>query len=78
MLDLESEVNQRPGFNPHWIFFCFHVVKPLMPILALLPILCVCEKPNCVTLRIMGREFSEYEIFMAAFGDLLLLNLFLH
>ena len=25
--------------------FCFHVVKPLMPRLALLPMLCVCEKP---------------------------------
>ena len=24
----------------------FHVVKPLMPILALLPILSICEKPN--------------------------------
>ena len=25
-------------------FFSFHVVKPLMPIFALLPMLCVCEK----------------------------------
>ena len=41
VLDLESEVQ---GFNTHRSnillldFFCFHVVKPLMPILALLPI----------------------------------------
>ena len=26
----------------------FHVVKPPMPILALLPVLCVCEKPDWV------------------------------
>ena len=32
-----------PGFNPHWgehfitDFFCFHVVKFLMPILPMLP-----------------------------------------
>ena len=25
---------------------CFHVVKPLMPILALLSMLCVCENPD--------------------------------
>ena len=42
MLDLESEVIRGPGSILsggnifHWIFFCFHVVKPLMPILALL------------------------------------------
>ena len=23
----------------HWIVFCFHIVKPLLPILALLPFL---------------------------------------
>ena len=28
-------------------FFCFHVVKPLILILALLPMLCVCEDPAC-------------------------------
>ena len=27
-------------------FFCFHVVNPLKPILALLPMLCVCEKSD--------------------------------
>ena len=50
VLDLESEVNQRTGFNPHWgkkKMTEFHVVKPLMPILVLLPMLCVCEKLDC-------------------------------
>ena len=28
-------------------FFCFHIVKPRMPTLPLLPNLCVCEKRNC-------------------------------
>ena len=40
MLDLESEVNQRHGFDPHGgniLSLDFHVVKPLMPILASLP-----------------------------------------
>ena len=50
MLDLESEVMRGPGslFTGGNIllldFFCFHIVKPLMPILALLPLLCVWEK----------------------------------
>ena len=45
VLDLESEVMRGLGSIPtggnifHWIFFCFHVVKSLMPILALLPTL---------------------------------------
>ena len=30
----------------YWIF-SFHVVKPVMPILALLPMLCVCENSDC-------------------------------
>ena len=38
---VKSKVNQRPEFNPYWglllDFFCFHVVKPLMSILVLLP-----------------------------------------
>ena len=38
---LLKEVNQRPGLNPHWGYYCvtgilFHVVKSLMPILVLL------------------------------------------
>ena len=49
MLDLESEVQ---WFNTYWgnilllEFFCFHIVKPLMPILALLPISFNYEKPR--------------------------------
>ena len=51
MLDLESEVNQRPRFltkdnTLSLDFFGFHVVKPPMPILALLPMLCACENPD--------------------------------
>ena len=53
VLDLESEVIRGPGSIPtggnifHWIFFCFHVVKPLMPILALLATLFNYEKLDC-------------------------------
>ena len=49
VLDLESEVMRGPGSIPtggnifHWIF-CFHVVKPLLRILALLPFLCISKK----------------------------------
>ena len=49
MLDLESEVMRGLDSIPtegnifHWIF-CFHVVKLLIPILALLPFLCIFEK----------------------------------
>ena len=49
-LDLESEVMRDLGSIPtggnifHWIFFCFHVVKILLPILALLPFLCILKK----------------------------------
>ena len=38
MLDLGSEVNTHRGNILLLDFFCFHVVKPLMPILTLLPI----------------------------------------
>ena len=49
MLDLESEVQ---WFNTHWgnimflEIFCFHIVTPLMPILALLPFSFNYEKPR--------------------------------
>ena len=54
VLDMESEVNQMLGFNPHWggnilslIFFLFsHSKVSLMPILDLLPMFCVCETPG--------------------------------
>ena len=48
---MQSEVHERPDSIPNGInillldFFCFYVVKPQMPMLALLPMLCVCEKP---------------------------------
>ena len=54
VLDLESEAEQRSGFNPHWRyhfvagFFFFHVVKPLMPVLALLALCCVFVKNSSV------------------------------
>ena len=57
VLDLESEVMRGPGSIPTGgkilllDFFCFHVVKPLMPILALLPMLCDCENPDCEPLN---------------------------
>ena len=49
VLDLESEVMRGPGSIPtgdnifHWNF-CFHVVKALMIILALLPFWCIFKK----------------------------------
>ena len=50
MLDLESEVMTGPGSIPTrgniLPLDFFHVVKPLVPILALLPILSICEKPD--------------------------------
>ena len=50
VLDLESEVMRGPdsiptGGNILSLDF-FHGVKPLIPILALLPILSICEKPH--------------------------------
>ena len=51
MLDLESEAMRGPGSIPTGgnilSLGFFYVVKPLMPILALLPILSICEKPGC-------------------------------
>ena len=49
MLDLKSVVQ---WFNTHWgnilllDFFCFYKIKPLMPILALLPISFNYKKPR--------------------------------
>ena len=50
VLDLESGVMTGLGSIPtrgnifSLDFFCFHVVKPLLPILALLPFLCILKK----------------------------------
>ena len=63
---LELDVNQRHGFNSHWgqhfdtRFFCFHIVKPLMPILSLLPMLCVCKNPNLVVVSVAYCNFSKF------------------
>ena len=50
MLDIESEAMRGPGSIPTGgnilSLDFFHVVKPLMPILVLLPILSICEKPD--------------------------------
>ena len=50
VLDLESEVMRGLGSIPTrdnlLSLDFFHVIKPLMPILALLPILSICEKPE--------------------------------
>ena len=55
VLDLESEVMRgldersrfySQGARQHFSLDFFHIVKPPMPILALWPMLCVCEKPE--------------------------------
>ena len=64
MLDLESEVQ---WFSTHWgnilivDIFCFHIVKPLMSILALLPISFNYEKPRLYSsvIRIIKRISTE-------------------
>ena len=46
VLDLESEIMRGPGSIPLGVSFSldfFHVVKPLLPILALLLSLCISE-----------------------------------
>ena len=50
VLDLESEAMRGPGSIPTGgnilSLDFFHIVKLPMPILALLPMLCVCENPD--------------------------------
>ena len=52
VLDLESEVMRGTGSIPTvgniLSLDFFHIVKPPMPILALLPMLCICENPECL------------------------------
>ena len=61
VLDLESEVMRGLGSIPtggnifHQIFF--HIVKPPMPILALLPMLFVCENPEWSGRNLLGATF---------------------
>ena len=51
VLDLESEIMKGPGSIPTGNNILsqdfFHIVKPPMSILALLPLLCVFENPEC-------------------------------
>ena len=55
VLDLESEVMRGPGSIPTGgnilSMDLFHVVRPRMPILKLLPILSICEKPELIVLH---------------------------
>ena len=50
VLDFESEAMRGPGSIITWgnmlSLDFFHTVKPSMPILASLPMLCVCENPE--------------------------------
>ena len=39
-------------------FFVFHVIKRLMPILALLPILCICENPDFIFNTVVAAKRS--------------------
>ena len=52
VLDLESEVMRGTGPIPTvgniLSLDFFHIVKPQIPILALLPMLCICENPECL------------------------------
>ena len=47
-LGIRGKSEVIPHWGKHFItgFFCFHIVKPLMPILALLSMLCVYENPD--------------------------------
>ena len=64
MLDLESEIQ---WFNTQWgnillvDIFCFHIVKPLMPILALLSISFNYEKPRLMQIApsVVNVEMGE-------------------
>ena len=60
MLDLESEVVKGLGSIPTGgnilLLDFFHVVKPSMPILALLPMLCICENPEFYNFSEKGLE----------------------
>ena len=63
VLDLESEVMRGPGSIPTWgrgsilSLDFFYLVKPPMPILALLPMLCVCENPDWQTVHGLCTKF---------------------
>ena len=59
----EPRVQSSPGVALFTgFFFCFHIVKALMSILALLAILCVCENPDCLQLLTSATSRQEYQI----------------
>ena len=55
-------------------FFCFHIVKPLMPILALLPFLCISKRGSLnwahfiLEWFIRFLEFAEFTEFLIRLG----------
>ena len=62
MLDLESELMRGLGSIPLGVtfstgFFCFHIAKPLLPILALLPFLCISIKLLLLSSQIFRLTF---------------------
>ena len=66
VLDLESEVMRGLGSIPTGVtfftgFFCFHIVNPLLSILALLPFLCISKK-NSIDL-VKFTEFNQFTEF---------------
>ena len=71
MLDLGSEVQWFNTFV--YGIFCFHLVKPLMPILALLPISFNYEKPRMDYVFLFPcMEVFMYMAFVDANGSVLL------
>ena len=64
VLGLESEIVRGLGSIPtggntfHWIF-CFHVVNPLMSVLALLPTLFNDEKPRSAKWCMKNCQFKD-------------------
>ena len=72
VLDLESEVMRGPGSIPTrgniLLLDFLYIVKPLIPILALLSMLCVCETPE------FTKQLHQYNNYQGkVYGKLLLL-----
>ena len=63
LLDLESEASGSVLTGGNFLsldLFCFHIVKLLMPILSLLPMLCVCENLERVSMNLIVGYLSKY------------------
>ena len=80
---------ERPGFYSywgsifHWFFFCFHVVKPLLPILALSVILAHFEKnsskrSNIVLLKQWGNQIPGVMWYALARRNAHIYDFFIH